>query len=944
MLVFLSILLASSAYVVSIPNVHTAEMTVEEKGLSILNNVIGVDLSKYAITTIENQTGPKSSYLGVIPQENIMYNLTSEGSNLRMLYTFANGKLQMIQVVETEGSPSLIKPAPGVNYKEMARVFLSNYQTCTANPLYGELKSTLDNVDASKNLTKAVGNTILEMRSSAGGYTNFKWYYTSKGAIAPYSKFVALGFKDGFLAVFVDNWQFYNVGSTSVNLSEKEAISIALETAKAHSWSETLDENAFDANNFNESNVKWTSLIFDNSLRASNPRSEDALELYPVWRVGVALNKWYGELYGIQVDIWADTKEVRYVQEARSHFTPQQYQGPTSDTLAPIASTTTVSEVTSQISSENQENATAIQSVMAAGAGSTLMIWIMLSFLAASTGITVFWAARNKKTNSRNPLRLRSPRSLKTFGILLSLLVSVVFLASIATVNATTRAGVVWGAESTGQHPDVHPYVYWRKTAQEIYWQQSIAHAIASNFAENGYDAYNNQGSHGTTSVKSYILSQLQTLQGTHDYVAVVDFDHGLWRTDYVSGELHYMFEDDVGTIVRHPIGANNHWDQQVPGNAVYDMDIYPRTYPNLFFAFINACESARVVSSEYDYAQQRWWPAEQGIVNWWDPLNLWRARGLPYAFTHRLVRDKSLPGFNIWEHISDDGYNDPDDGSQAYIGFTYGAASLDQNVPYQSGSLYFYWVNWFFYQALSNDISVNAALDSASWNFYGTNFGNSPLQDFTSYWPGVGTGDHSKMVVYGNGRIHLKDYVPPSGVSTPSVSGPTSGVFGQTYEFGASSTDVHGHNIRYTFYWGDGTQTVTENTYPSGATAYASHSWNSPGYFSVTVKAQCDSGAWSYRSDPYTVNIGLPPGYHWLTIDTWDNYGGQPITDVWIDDVWVGTTPVAVPVTENWHKVEVDYDLGYWYLWGFSDGYGNGEYRPIYSDTLISAYYQAIW
>jgi hypothetical protein len=299
-------LMTFSAYAALVPSAHATEATLQDKGLSTLNNVVGIDTAKYSVTT-KQQQDTSFSYLGVVPIETVAYDLTSENSKMKALYTFANGKIQMIQVLENEGEP-LTKLATSTNTVEMAKAFLNNYEKYAANMLFGELRATLNTVIPDKNLTKTVGNTMLEVTTN-DGFTSFKWYYTANGAVAPYSKFVTLGFKDGFLEMFVDNWQLYNVGSTNINLSKEEAISIALETAKEYSWSLKLEADALNVNNFNESNVRWASLVFDNSLNTNETRSEDTLELYPVWRVGIALNKWYGQMYGIEVDIWADTKE-----------------------------------------------------------------------------------------------------------------------------------------------------------------------------------------------------------------------------------------------------------------------------------------------------------------------------------------------------------------------------------------------------------------------------------------------------------------------------------------------------------------------------------------------------------------------------------------------------------------------------------------------------------
>jgi hypothetical protein len=456
--VFLMVLLSSSAYAYLIPSAHAAEPTTPEKGLSILSNAVELDLSKYAVTTKVYPQNYNSSYLGVVAQEDVEYEFTSEGSKVKTLCTFANSRLQMIHVLENEGSPHLSKTA--ANPLELANNFLTNYQAYTADSLYGELKSTLDNVDASRNITKTSGNTQLEVIAN-NGYTTFKWTYTSNGAIAP-AKSVALGFNNGFLTCFVDNWQLYPIGSTTVNLSEKEAIAIALEAAKTHSWSLELDADALETENFNESNVCWTNLIFDGSLYADKTRNEDSLMLYPVWRVGIALNKWYGQLYGITVDIWADTKEVRIVEEAWSTMPPPEG--------TPTANMTAVSEAV-------------IQESVTDGAMPNLIMWIALPTIAIATiGTTSLWVCK-KKIQSHNLPKLRS---LKTGVTLICILIlSTVLLAPIATVSATTRAGVIWGSESAGA-PNAPTSYSWRKTNNEINAQRSIASTIESYFDQGG--------------------------------------------------------------------------------------------------------------------------------------------------------------------------------------------------------------------------------------------------------------------------------------------------------------------------------------------------------------------------------------------------------------------------------------------------------------------------
>jgi hypothetical protein len=161
--VILVALLISTAYATLAPSVRAAQATSREKGLSILKNVVDLDLTKYMVTVEEAPKDSQISYFDVAPQEDVGYELMSSNGKLKTLCTFVDGKLQMLHVLETEGQPSLTKPATSANAVEMAKNFLKNYQAYTADALYGELKSTLDSIGVGKNVTKTSGNTQLEM-------------------------------------------------------------------------------------------------------------------------------------------------------------------------------------------------------------------------------------------------------------------------------------------------------------------------------------------------------------------------------------------------------------------------------------------------------------------------------------------------------------------------------------------------------------------------------------------------------------------------------------------------------------------------------------------------------------------------------------------------------------------------------------------------------------
>ena len=133
-----------------------------------------------------------------------------------------------------------------VDLVETAKNFLSDYQGYSGNSFYGELGSMLENVDGDDNVTGVSGNVKLEVTVSEDS-TVFKWVYSFNGMDAA-SKCVAIGYEDGFFKYFLDNWDLYKIGSTSVNISEEEAIDMIdsygnLLSERMEAISNNLDKN-----------------------------------------------------------------------------------------------------------------------------------------------------------------------------------------------------------------------------------------------------------------------------------------------------------------------------------------------------------------------------------------------------------------------------------------------------------------------------------------------------------------------------------------------------------------------------------------------------------------------------------------------------------------------------------------------------------------------------
>jgi hypothetical protein len=692
--------------------VNATPISVAQRGLSIIGNVAGVDTSKYAVSITQPQ-----QFLNVtgVNEQAVIYTMQSVATKLNVSCVFAGDKLHMLYVLGSEGSPEMTKTNIG-GVKNLAQNYLSGYATYTKNSLFTDLSNSLSSVDVSKNSTVSKDDYKLQVNAVSAdvGYTTFSWIYTFNGIDAP-EKSIAIGYQNGTLKYFVDSWSIYSIGSTDLKLSEKDAVAIALQSARSYSYQTGSGKNATIVKDLNVTCVKDIELLFCDSSGADNPRCADSLTLYPMWRVGVGLDKWYpGNVYGIYVDIWADTGQVSQVQEVFSTLPPD------------YVDSANLFDSSASVSLNNQESRIPVES------NSTLM---MQGSIFVGLAICVFgFVFVGVKLKGKAALQFKGlpkiSHSKIIAGFFSLILICGVFLVPISMVNAETRRALIFGDESYG-YPGSKPLA-------EVQAQIATASNLYGMFDAGGYSSDNFQGS-GTTNAN--VLYQVAaSSEGWFNKTAAVYFDHGIG--DWLSndwGNWHYcVYSNDPSGI------------------PIYDEDIYDATGAGLGkinFALISTCMSANLTYGQGFY-----------------PSPSVEPRGMPFAWTHRGVVQTII---DLKYNMSDDGYGNPDGGDQCYIGFPWGSPALSQPIdssfPYRT---YGDWLYAFFWYALYNDISVNSALDEASLMMFNTNFGSSSFLG-AGYNPCWGTpwgmNPPSTMAVYGNGGIHLY-YCNPNLPLTPSV------------------------------------------------------------------------------------------------------------------------------------------------------------------------------
>ncbi len=123
-----------------------------------------------------------------------------------------------------------------------------------------------------------------------------------------------------------------------------------------------------------------------------------------------------------------------------------------------------------------------------------------------------------------------------------------------------------------------------------------------------------------------------------------------------------------------------------------------------------------------------------------------------------------------------------------------------------------------------------------SSWLSSGSSF------TISHSWSSVGTFDVRARAYdgtdYGYWSNVVTVTVDPASPGQPSIGGPSSVVVGFSNTFTASAHDPQGANVRFTFYWGDGSS-WTSGWVSSGSTVSASHVYTTTGtkYLVVTVE-----------------------------------------------------------------------------------------------------------
>jgi hypothetical protein len=285
-----------------------SQIAAQDKAMDFMKNMLPVDLSKYSINIRSN------SIMNGVPTAkddnriiiNVLYELKTTDSYLQIGFAFEKGVMTSCFLTPIEG-----KVIANRQYDDplvAAKDFLERYQEYTKTDSRN-LIAMLDNIDKTNFSTVTKENTessTVTTENTKFTITNhyienqitYSWAQMINGVESRIGTSLEF-YMDGTFRSLGDSRALYTLGDTSINISEEQAIDIALENLKSYSY------DMYDGVVVKDFKVSRENIV------ATLVTASVDYELRPYWDIRMALDEVYpGNVQGITAFIWANTGEV----------------------------------------------------------------------------------------------------------------------------------------------------------------------------------------------------------------------------------------------------------------------------------------------------------------------------------------------------------------------------------------------------------------------------------------------------------------------------------------------------------------------------------------------------------------------------------------------------------------------------------------------------------
>jgi len=201
------------------------------------------------------------------------------------------------QIISQTGP--IIQDTPNKNLVNTVKNILENYQMFTGEKL-SDMLNALSKVDKPANMITTSGDVKLQISVRQFGstvQTMFEWTITINNV--DYTT-LSIGFRNDDFYIFFDNRGLFEIGDTAVNITEAQAVDLALKYLDTYSYQGV----AGPVSGFSV----VTERISCNLTTYTSEKSPSVL--YPCYTVQLPLNGDYGSIWAILVYVWAGSGEA----------------------------------------------------------------------------------------------------------------------------------------------------------------------------------------------------------------------------------------------------------------------------------------------------------------------------------------------------------------------------------------------------------------------------------------------------------------------------------------------------------------------------------------------------------------------------------------------------------------------------------------------------------
>ena len=274
--------------------------TGSDKAISFIRNVAQIDITQYQITLLSDAIQYRSDLGGVL-EEVMKFTLFNNESQIDITLRFRNNHFSKYQLNIDEGSVLYNQPQT-TDTLAATKNLLERYKTYAGDAYLNDMSTLMANVNGLSSNGTIFNHIRLQVSASDASSQVFLMY--TENGVDFSGKSLWLVFDNNILTQLTDGWFLLTAGSTTVNISQDQAVQIAKDYLKNYSW---------NANGTEVSNV--TVLETPLSIQFSPHPRDQFLTLIPYWYVTLYLDKVYPDgVNRIAVGVWADTGQVANVQ------------------------------------------------------------------------------------------------------------------------------------------------------------------------------------------------------------------------------------------------------------------------------------------------------------------------------------------------------------------------------------------------------------------------------------------------------------------------------------------------------------------------------------------------------------------------------------------------------------------------------------------------------